>query len=260
MKRYLRVLPAAIFVAALMLGVKLGDIWNGITGEPPTGATKEVARSLAQLAPGAGNEAARSLAQLAPGAGNEAAPGDAATEAQAPESPPPSDTTGITAALATDPINFSQSEIELLLALAARREQLAERERDVEQREAMLSALEKWIEQQIASLKDAKKRISALLEKQKTSQDKAMQRLVKVYENMKPKAAARVFDKMGKRVLLHLAARMKEAKLALILAQMDPAKANVVSAELVRRHELPRPPGPMLDFAELLVEAQDVDR
>ncbi len=174
---------------------------------------------------GASKEVARSLAQLAPGAGNEAAPGDAATEAQAPESPPPSDTTGITAASATDPITFSQPEIE---ALAARREQ---------------------IEQQI------QRRFAALLEQQKTSQDKNMQRLVKVYENMKPKAAARVFDKMGKRALLRVAARMKEAKLAPILAQMDP-----VSAELVRRHELPRPPGPVLDFAELLVEAQDVDR
>ena len=245
MKRFIRVLPVTIFVVALMLIVKLSEIWNGITGEPPTGATMEVARSLAQLAPGAGNEAA---------------PGDAATEAQAPEMPPPSHSTGITAASATDPINFSQPEIELLLALAARREQLAERERDVEQREALLSALEKWDEQQIASLKDAQKRISALMEKQKTSQDKNMQRMVKVYENMKPKTAARSFEKMGKRILLRVAARMKEAKLAPILALMDPAKANLVIAELVRRRELPRPPGLVLDFAEILVEAHDVDR
>ncbi len=246
MKRFFRVLPVTIFVAALLLSVKLGGIWNGISGgEPPAVATIEVARSLAQLAPGAGNEAA---------------PGDAVTEAQAPEMTPPSHSTGITAASATDPINLSQPEIELLLALAARREKLAERERDVEHREALLSAAEKRIEQKIASLKDAQKRISALLEKQKTSQDKNMQRLVKVYENMKPKTAARIFDKMAKRILLRVAARMKEAKLAPILAQMDPAKVSVVSAELVRRHELPRPPGPVLDFAELLVEAQNVDR
>ncbi len=135
------------------------------------------------LSTGATKLAARSLAQLAPAASNEVAPGDAATEAQAPESPPPSDTTGITAASATDPITLSQPEIEFLQALAARREQLAERER--------------------------------------------------------------VFDKMGKRILLRVAARMKEAKLARILAQMDPAKVNLVSAELVRRHELPRPPGPV---------------
>lgn len=230
MKRYFRVLPVTIFVAALMLSVKLGGIWNGISGEPPTGATIEVARSLAQLAPAAGDDAA---------------PGDAVTGAQAPESPPPPKGSGIAAASATDPITFSQSEIELLQALAARREQLAERERDVEHREALLSAAEKRIEQKIASLKDAQKRITALLERQKTSQEKDIRRLVKVYENMKPKAAARVFDKMGKRVLLRVAARMKEAKLAPILAQMDPAKANVVSAELVRRHELPRPPGPV---------------
>ncbi len=225
MKRYFRVLPVTIFVAALLLSVKLGGIWNGISGEPPTGATIEVARALAQLAPAAGD--------------------DAAAGAQAPESPPPSEGSGITAASATDPITFSQSEIELLQALAARRKQLAERERDVEHREALLSAAEKRIEQKIAALKDAQKRISALLERQKTSQDKDIRRLVKVYENMKPKAAARIFEKMEKRVLLRVAARMKEAKLAQILAQMDPAKVNVVSAELVRRHELPRPPGPV---------------
>ncbi len=223
-KRYLRVLPVTIFVAALLLSVKLGGIWNGISGAPSTGAAIEVARSLAQLAPAAGD--------------------DAATGAIAPETPP-SDSSGITAASATDPITFSQSEIELLQALAARREKLAVRERDVEHREALLSAAEKRIEQKIAALKDAQKRISALLEQQKSSQDEDIRRLVKVYENMKPKAAARIFEKMEKRVLLRVAARMKEAKLAPILAQMDPAKVNVVSAELVRRHELPRPPGPV---------------
>ena len=202
---FFRVLPVTIFVAALVIPFQMSPSFT-----LSTGATKKVARSLAQLAPAAGNEVA---------------PGDAATEAQAPEKPPPSHTTGITAALATDPITFSQPEIE---ALAARREQ---------------------IEQQI------QRRFAELLEQQKTSQDKNMQRLVKVYENMKPKTTARIFDKMGKRILLRVAARMKEAKLAPILAQMDP-----VSAELVRRHELPRPPGPVLEFAELLVEAQNVDR
>lgn len=230
MKRFFRILPVTIFVAMLMLSAKLGGIWSGVTGTPPAGAGIEVARSMAQLAPAAGDQAtAGDAATPTPDPGPEAAPKES----------------GIMAASPTDPITFSQSEIELLQALATRREQLADREREVELREAMLSAAEKRIEQKIVTLKDVQKRVAALLDQQEASQAKDTERLVKVYENMKPKAAARIFEKMEKPVLLRVAARMKEAKLAPILAQMDPAKVTVVSAELMRRHQMPRPPGPL---------------
>jgi flagellar motility protein MotE (MotC chaperone) len=59
--------------------------------------------------------------------------------------------------------------------------------------------------------------------------------LVKTYETMKPKDAARIFDTLEMEVLIEVAQRMKEAKLAPVLAAMDPAKAQSVTVELAAR-------------------------
>jgi len=65
-----------------------------------------------------------------------------------------------------------------------------------------------------------------------------MKSLVKIYENMKPKDAAPIFEQLDMDVLLDIVDRMKEAKVAPILAQMNPAKAKEVTDELAKRHEL----------------------
>ncbi len=230
MKRGFRLLPITIFFAVLLLSVKMGGMWNDIAAEKMASANVEVARSLAQLAPAAGDPET---------------PDNATPEAAAADTTPELETAGIAAASATNPVTFNQSEIDLLQALAARRKQLAERERDVESREALLAAAESRIEQKIALLENVKARVAGLLDEQEAVHDKDLLRLVKVYENMKPKAAARIFENLEKSVLLRVAARMKEVKLAAILAQMDPAMVNVVTAELIRRHQMPRPPGPV---------------
>jgi flagellar motility protein MotE (MotC chaperone) len=41
-------------------------------------------------------------------------------------------------------------------------------------------------------------------------------------------------------VILAVAERMREAKMAAILAAMDPARARVVTSELARHRELPQ--------------------
>ena len=66
-----------------------------------------------------------------------------------------------------------------------------------------------------------------------------MKSLVKVYENMKPKDAARIFEKLDMPVLLQVVERMKEQKLAAVLAEMDPGKAKSVTIELATQHQLP---------------------
>ena len=62
--------------------------------------------------------------------------------------------------------------------------------------------------------------------------------LVKIYETMKPKAAAEIFDRLEMPVLIAVVERMREAKSADVLARMDPVKAKQVTSELARRSEL----------------------
>lgn len=59
-----------------------------------------------------------------------------------------------------------------------------------------------------------------------------MASLVKVYERMKPKQAARIFEELDMKVILQVARRMKEANVAQILAAMDPVKARDITARI----------------------------
>lgn len=57
--------------------------------------------------------------------------------------------------------------------------------------------------------------------------------LVSLYEGMKPKAAAAVFDKLDTGTLLELAGRMNPRKLSPIIAAMDPEKASRITGLMV---------------------------
>ena len=65
--------------------------------------------------------------------------------------------------------------------------------------------------------------------------------VIKIYENMKPKDAARIFDELDMDTLLLVAERMKERKLAPVMAQMKPTKAKDVTIRLSTLRSLPLP-------------------
>ena len=59
--------------------------------------------------------------------------------------------------------------------------------------------------------------------------------LVTIYETMKPKDAAKIFNELEMPVLLKVVSNMKEVKVAPVIASMDPAKARELSIELSRQ-------------------------
>jgi len=137
----------------------------------------------------------------------------------------------------TDPLMMSDEEINLLQALGDRRRELDRRERQIAEREALLAAAERRLEEKVASLQKLQETIQASL-KQRDGEDTAqIDSLVKIYESMKPKDAARIFDQLAMGVLMPVVERMKERKTAPILAKMTPAKAREVTAELARRRD-----------------------
>jgi flagellar motility protein MotE (MotC chaperone) len=62
---------------------------------------------------------------------------------------------------------------------------------------------------------------------------------VKIYETMKPKDAARIFEQLDMPVLLGVLERMKEMKSSAILAAMDASKAKAATMALAERHAPP---------------------
>ena len=145
------------------------------------------------------------------------------------------------AALPADPFSLTDTEIELLQALARRRETIDLRERELESREALLAAAETRIDEKIASLESLQSNIESLLVQYDEQEERQMASLVKIYEAMKPKEAARIFERLDMPVLLDVVERMKERKASAVLAKMDPAKAKSVTLELAQRRELPLP-------------------
>ena len=137
---------------------------------------------------------------------------------------------------------FSASEVEILQSLSKRRDELDKREQQISQREALLKAAGGEVDRKIAELNKIKGELESLLNKQKTAEDERINSLVKIYENMKPKDAANIFNTLDMDVLLPVIAKISERKASPILAAMDPDKAREVTIKLAEQRRLPTLP------------------
>lgn len=226
-----RVLPLTIFGAVLMLGVRAGDVWLVATGK---GELPGVQTSMAQApAAPAAPAAAPKPAEPAPSA-QPAAPG--------PEAGPAAPDGEQAAGKGEASQNFTPSQVEVLQRLAERRDALDARERTIDQREALLQVTEQRIEQKIGELQTIKKELQTLLGEAKADQQTQLESLVKIYETMKPKEAANIFEAMENKGMIDIISRMKETKTAPILAAMDPKRAQEVTLLLANRKNLPTVP------------------
>ncbi len=137
-------------------------------------------------------------------------------------------------------------------AAADNKGKLEEREKSLERREALLKAAEQRLADKINELKLLqatmdKQAAAKPVEAKPTDQDREEQlrRLVRVYEDMRPREAARIFETMDQGLLLDVAGRMKSFKLAPVMAAMEPKKAMQLTAELAKRKPAPRPATPV---------------
>ena len=225
----LKFLPITIFFATLMLTVKIGDIWNGIDGMNE--ATINVSDALAQTTPEPPAGAApQEEAAVAPEDTTEAGP-DASAEYL--------DEAATSKLVTDDPTLMTATEIDLLQKLSVRREDIEKREREMDVRNGLLKAAEVRIEKKIVELQILQEAIDGLITKFDDQEDAKLLSLVKIYENMKPKDAATIFEDLELDTLLLVAERMKERKLAPIMAKMNPEKAREMTVELRRMRELP---------------------
>ena len=221
MRFRLRVLPLAIVAATGLLGVKLGNLW--LAADVPLFA---IARAQGESEKNA--KPAHAVAPIpnpSPHAGEGMAP--AKTQAMAAPMAEP----------AIDPLSMSPAEVEFLQKLAERRASLDKRAAEQSQREVLLEATEKRIDEKIAKLEALKKEIVGIADKQSAEDDARLKSIVKIYETMKPHDAARIFEQLDMPVLLGVVERMKERNAAPILAALDPAKAKAVTLALAERRE-----------------------
>ncbi len=129
------------------------------------------------------------------------------------------------------PGDTSPAQKALLERLHQRRQELDAKARDLELRENLIKEAEQRLEQRLNELR-ALENPAAAAENQK--EDTKIKNLVTMYEGMKPKEAARIFEKLDAAVLVNIARSMKPAKLAEVLAVMSPDAAQQLTVELAR--------------------------
>ena len=223
----LRVLPMLIGAASLLLVVKVGSVWTG---------AQDAARPTLAIATANAAESRQSLATPPQTQATEALP----TPAQ--QAPVP---TGPARSAAEDQqlrqtAQLSQAELDVLQQLTERRKVLDEREGALMERASLLQAAETRIDQKIQDLRDLRATLEQLTRIRDDQEEMKILSLVKIYETMKPKDAARIFHELDMDTLLLVVDRMKERKLAPVLAEMNPNKAMEITVELARLRQLPQ--------------------
>ncbi len=157
------------------------------------------------------------------------------TEPKVPEAPPAGASTGPLSNRVEPPVlPPSPTEKALLEKLGERRDAERQRDRGLDLREQILQDAERKLEGRIGDLK-------ALEEKadgnrgQRSEGETGLKNIVTMYETMKPKDAARVFDRLGLEVLVPVVVQMNPRKMAEILGLMQSEPAERLTVALANR-------------------------
>jgi flagellar motility protein MotE (MotC chaperone) len=129
----------------------------------------------------------------------------------------------------------SPAERAILESLQKRRAELDARARELDVREDLLRAAEKRVGGRIDELKDIEARVTATLQQKDEGETSRFKNVVTMYENMKAKDAAKIFDGLDIRVLLDVAKEINPRRMSDILALMTPENAQRLTIELAAR-------------------------
>lgn len=212
----IKLIPVVIVLAAMGISFRAGSIWDSVTDGAPSSPPVVAA----------GAAVAQDADPLPPAIGG----GGPQEELQLDETDVP---------IIDGSSDMHPVELRLANSLAQRRAALDSRERELEEREAMLGVVEDRINSKQDELEGIRQEIERLVARYDAGQDEESARLQRVYSNMKPKRAAAIFDTMELDTILAVIRGMNDRKLAPILESMTPDKAVIVTQELDRREELP---------------------
>lgn len=199
-----RLMPAAMVTVAAVLGLKAIAMAESVAETASTAANEEHAAAPAQ------SEAAQTPAQ------------------DRCEAPTLAEMAGLSAA-----------EVQVLQALSERRQTLELRGEQLETQDALMLAAEQRLNERVAELRQLETTVNELLGRLDEEQERRVNSLVDVYQRMRAKDAAEVFDGLEDGVLVQVASRMRQANLAEVMGRMNPDRARRLTQMLADRA---RPP------------------
>ncbi len=165
----------------------------------------------------------------------ESASETAAGEGAASDGPPPRAACAIPVEELARQAGLSPAELRILQNLSERRGELDARDVDFDTQLPLLIAAEAKAQERIDELTALRTEIQGLLGQVSEREQAEIDRLVQVYQAMRPRDAAPVFATLDDEVRLPVAAAMRPRALAAIMAEMDPAAARILTQRLAAR-------------------------
>jgi flagellar motility protein MotE (MotC chaperone) len=157
------------------------------------------------------------------------APKEDKPKPEAPESKPDG------AAIQENQQPVSASERAILERLQQRRQELDARMREIDIRESLLKEAEKRIGTKVDEMKTFEANEKAARDQKADAENARFKGIVTMYEGMKPKDAAKVFDRLEMPVLIEIASQIAPRKMSDILGLMQTDAAERLTVELARR-------------------------
>jgi len=132
----------------------------------------------------------------------------------------------------------SAAERAILERLGERRQELDARSRELEIRENLVRSAEQQLDGRVHELKNLETQANGAATRKEEEEAARLKALVTMYENMKPKDAAKIFNRLEMPVLIAVVSKIKPRLMADIMAQMQPEVAERLTVELASH-----PPG-----------------
>lgn len=220
----LRLVDAVTLAALGLLVLKLSAIAVE-EAPPPNAPLPDFARVLANARTGYEPLDPTTTGSVTP---KETPPPDAKAEPASVKPPPPAEA-------------IPASERAILERLGARRETLKQRSDSLDLREQMLGTAERKLEEGVYDLKRTEDRGEGGTAQRAEVERAALKNIVTMYETMKPKDAARVFDRLSLDVLVPIVVAMNPRKMAEVLALMQSEPAEKLTVALSSRARGERP-------------------
>jgi flagellar motility protein MotE (MotC chaperone) len=129
----------------------------------------------------------------------------------------------------------SAAERALLERLQERRQELDRRARELDIREGLIGEAEKRVDAKLTEIKQNEAQLAVAVQKKDEAEAGRFKGIVTMYENMKPRDAAKIFDRLDVDVLLQVASQINPRNMSEILAQMSPDAAQRLTVELANR-------------------------
>lgn len=120
-----------------------------------------------------------------------------------------------------------------------KRRALDDRNKELDLRDSLVQAAEKRLDTRMKELKDLEDKLTEAKTQEEEHSGLKIKNLVVMYETMKPKEAAAIFDNLDMDVTIEVVSRMKPQLTAQILGKMATASAQKLTVEMARRSLAP---------------------